>query len=171
LGFRVNATSVDKKNLIKIIKDGISPVLCPGGVQEVTLMKDDNSECVLYLNKHRGFVKLALQFGLPIVPVFSFGLQNTFSYWVPKHWLATYIGRKFGVLPMAFFGLWGLPMGPAKPCQYTNVVAPPIITPKIAEPTDEDIGKYHEIYCKELTRLFETYKAKYGMDGVVLRIV
>jgi len=34
-----NAYSVEKKSMIKAIKDGYSPVVCPGGVQEVTLIE------------------------------------------------------------------------------------------------------------------------------------
>ena len=55
--------------------------------------------------------------------VFSFGLRQTFSFWAPKsRWLLR-MGRMLGFLPMMFFGMWGLPLGPPKPCQYTNVVS------------------------------------------------
>jgi hypothetical protein len=32
--------------------------------------------------------------------------------------------------------------------------------PHIAEPTNEDINKWHAKYCSEVTRLFESYKEK-----------
>ena len=166
----VNAYSVDKKSLIKMLSTGISPVLCPGGVQEVTLMENEK-ECVLYLNKRLGFVKLALQFGVPLVPCFSFGLRDSFSYWVPKGKFVHKVARAIGFLPMIFFGVFGIPMGPARPCNYTNVIGNPIIVPKIADPTEEELRKYHTIFVKELTLLFEKYKHDYGMGEVTLRIV
>jgi hypothetical protein len=32
--------------------------------------------------------------------------------------------------------------------------------PKIENPTQEDIDKWHEKYCSEVTRLFDGYKEK-----------
>ena len=46
-----------------MIKEGISPVICPGGVQEASLITNPK-ECVLYLTKRKGFVKLAIQQGI-----------------------------------------------------------------------------------------------------------
>jgi 1-acyl-sn-glycerol-3-phosphate acyltransferase len=97
----VNAVPADKSNIQKMIKNGISPVLCPGGVQEVTLMKSDK-ECVLYLNSRFGFIKLALQYGVPIIPCFCFGLRKTFAFHVPQDRYSKYIGRVTGVQPVLF---------------------------------------------------------------------
>lgn len=165
----VNAVSADKKTMTKMLKDGISPVICPGGVQEVTMLTSDD-EIVLYLNSRFGFVKLALQHGAPIIPLFSFGLRDSFSFWVPKSKLLHSIGRKMGVLPMAFFGVWGLPLAPAKPCDYTLVLGRPIIVPKIENPTEQDLKHYHGEYVKNLTRIFELHKKDLGLENVKLRI-
>jgi diacylglycerol O-acyltransferase 2, plant len=145
-------------------------VLCPGGVQEVTLLKNDK-EIVLYLSKRLGFVKLALQHGAPLVPVFSFGLRNSFSFWIPKGKFFHSLGRQFGVLPMAFFGLWGLPLGPSKPCDYGIVVGKPIPVPCIADPSIDELKRYHALYIEELTRIYELKKAEFGLEHVSLRVV
>lgn len=166
----VNAASVDKKNLVKMLDEGISPVICPGGVQEVTLMENDQ-ECVLYLKKRLGFIKLALQYGYPLVPVFSFGLHNSFTYVSPKGKLMAALGRTMGFLPMAFFGVFGLPLGPAKPVDYVNVVGKPIAVPKIEKPTEEQLLKYQAVFIEEMTRIFHTYRHEYGMQDIQLRVV
>lgn len=70
----VNAHSIDKKNIQRMIANKISPVLCPGGVQEVILMEHED-ECVLFLKSRLGFVKLAIVNGTALVPVFCFGLR------------------------------------------------------------------------------------------------
>lgn len=168
----VNAHSVDKKDMLSLLKKGISPVLCPGGVQEVTFLGDE-TQCVLYLKKRTGLFKIALQHGTPVIPVFSFGLQNSFSFWIPKAKWIQKLGRKCGALPMMFFGVFGLPMGPAKPCQYVNVIGKPLPLPsteKIANPTNEQIKQYQEMYIEEITRLFHDYQDEFGMAGVTLRI-
>ena len=40
----VQAGSIDKKNFFRMLDNGYSPVICPGGVQEVLLL-ESNSEC------------------------------------------------------------------------------------------------------------------------------
>jgi 2-acylglycerol O-acyltransferase 2 len=106
---------------VSFLRRGVSPVLCPGGVQEVTLMQHDK-ECVLYLKSRLGFVKLAMQQGVPIIPAFSFGLRKTFDCWLPRSKFVQDIGRKIGFLPLVFFGVGGLPYSPGKPVAYTTVV-------------------------------------------------
>lgn len=118
----VNAHSIDKKSVQKMLANKISPVLCPGGVQEVLLMEND-SECVLFLKSRMGFVKLAMQNDAALVPVFSFGLRNMFSFWAPKSKFVKSIGRQIGFLPMLFFGMWGVPFGPAKPCTSCSILS------------------------------------------------
>ena len=165
----VQATSVDKKNVISFIKEGVSPVICPGGVQEVTLMENDN-ECVLYLKSRLGFVKLAMQQGIPIIPVFSFGLRKTFDCWLPKsEWMKSF-GRKIGFLPLVFFGIWGLPYSPGKAVDYTLVVGEPIKVPHSVDPSLEEIQKYHDVYVRALENIYHTHKGDYGMADVSLRI-
>lgn len=165
----VNATAVDKPNLIRFLNLGVSPVICPGGVQEVTLMENDH-ECVLFLKSRLGFVKLAMQQGVPIIPVFSFGLAGTFDCWLPRaQWMKDF-GRKIGFLPLVFFGLWGLPYSPGKPVDYTLVVGEPIRLPHLADPTVEEVRRYHALYVRALEEIFHTHKGQYGMGDVQLRI-
>ena len=53
-------------------------------------------EVVMYLKSRKGFVKLALQHGLAIVPVVTFGLRQAFSSYLPKGKFFADIGRKMG---------------------------------------------------------------------------
>lgn len=166
----VAAAPVDKKTIISLIDEQISPIICPGGIQEVILIERDD-ECVLYLNNRLGFVKLAMQRGVPIIPVFSFGLRKTYDSWLPRHPWIRKLGRKLGFLPLIFFGMWGLPFSPGKPVDYTLVVGEPIKVPRTADPTVEDIRKYHAQYVAALESIFETNKTNCGMGDVTLRIV
>ena len=163
----VCAESIDRTNVVRLLKDGVSVCLCPGGVKEVIymaqqqqkkqkqiiknftkketdvasdisissptseertqdIMKEhsiDNSkeqssppvndddvatiidkcnrnkskseiieaegesdgfeqeECVLYLRGRKGFVRLALQHGCPLVPMFTFGQREVLVPW------------------------------------------------------------------------------------------
>ncbi|KAJ1431239.1 diacylglycerol acyltransferase [Ochromonadaceae sp. CCMP2298] len=164
-----NSISVDKRSITKYMGQGYSPVLCPGGVQEVILMKNED-ECVLYLKSRLGFIKLALTHGRPIVPVFAFGLQNSFFFFVPRGKFMAGVARKLGFLPMAFFGVFGTPLGPARPCDYTNYIGSPIPVPKIEHPSEADLRKYQALYVAALSKIFEDHKEQFGMGRFTLRV-
>eukprot|EP01038_Epipyxis_sp_PR26KG_P009544 gene9544-12855_t len=166
----MRAVSIDKKNVTKLLTQGYSPVICPGGMQEVFYM-ENKKEVVLYLSKRAGFIKLALIHGVAIIPCFTFGLRNSFTAWVPKSQFLLRIAKKIGFLPMPFFGVWGSPLGPSKPCDYTNVIGKPITVNKISNPTDADIKKYQDIYISETLRLFEEYKSLCDMSDFSARVI
>ena len=166
----VNAHSVAKKAVMKLLESGVSPVICPGGMQEVTHMKTEK-ECVLYLKSRLGFIKLAILYGRPIVPCFSFGLRNTFAFWQPNSKLLLAIAKRLGFLPMMFFGLWNCPLGPGKPCDYVNVVGKPIAVERNENPSEEELRRVQAVYIAETVRIFETYKAEFGMGDVSVRVI
>ena len=50
---------------------GLAAVLVPGGALEA--LNSDEDKIRLVLNRRKGFIKLALRFGVNLVPTFSFG--------------------------------------------------------------------------------------------------
>lgn len=132
---------------------------------------ENKDEVVLFLNKRLGFIKLAMKYGLPLVPVYAYGLEDSFTSWVPKGKFMKWLSRRIGFLPMLFFGAFGTPLGPARPCQYTNVIGKPIKVPKIENPTEEDLRKYQKIFIDEMKELYEKTKQEFGRSEVKLRIV
>ena len=52
-------------------------MLVPGGAHEARNWSEE--EVRLYLNKRKGFIKMALRFGVDLVPTFSFNEQNIFN--------------------------------------------------------------------------------------------
>ena len=47
--------------------------------------------------------------------------------------------------------------------QLLYVVGTPIGLPHIPDPTQADIDKWHDVYCNEVRKIFETYKEKAPM--------
>lgn len=100
-----SAGSVDKKNIESLLSTGTSVTVCPGGVQEVTMLSDGpDKEVILYMRSRFGLVRLALKFGVPLVPSFCFGQRALFRFWVPKWKWAHALGRQIGFAPMLFTG-------------------------------------------------------------------
>jgi hypothetical protein len=135
----VCAESVDRHNVTDLLKSGVSVCLCPGGVREVIFMaqqqqkkykkglgvtvkgigkavsliieEEEEEECVLFLRSRKGFVRLALQYGCPLVPMFTFGQREVLVPWFCNNSLINLIGHKCGYVAMVYFGVWNLPFG------------------------------------------------------------
>ena len=54
-----------------------SPIVTPGGAKE-SIMTDPKKE-TLVINKRKGFIELAIVHGLPIVPVYAFGINKVYK--------------------------------------------------------------------------------------------
>lgn len=69
------------------------------------IMLDPNKpeDVVLFLQNRKGFVKLALSTGSPIVPVFGFNLDGSYGYWFPRHPIIEKLSRSIGFLPLVFW--------------------------------------------------------------------
>lgn len=162
--------NVNKKSLVKALKEDHSIVICPGGAQEVTYMKK-NTEIILYIKSRFGLVKLALETGTPMVPSFCFGQRQTYSFWVPQHTGLQKMCRQFGFIPVFFFGYFGIPFAPPKPAELVLVTGSVIRVPQIETPTKADLEKYQEVLIKELERIFEENKSLHGMGDCSLKII
>ncbi|KAL7546594.1 hypothetical protein ACHAWF_009925 [Thalassiosira exigua] len=113
---------------------------------------DRPNDIVLYLKKRKGFVKLALATGSPIVPIFGFNLDGSYGYWFPRGSLTEKLSRT--------------------PKKIHFVIGTAIDVPKEDDNvTQESIDKYHDIFLKELEALFERHKHEAGYDKRTLRII
>lgn len=170
LGCRPASRSVAQK----LLASGHTIALCPGGVRECLYMKPGTE--VAYLRKRHGFVRLALESGAPLVPVFAFGQSDLFSYvrplldwpkgWIPRS-LWSRMARRIGYAPMIVWGLWGTAMPRQVP--LTIVVGKPIRVPHPkkggssgGEVSPEMVEQYLRKFISELEHLFERHKKAAG---------
>jgi hypothetical protein len=101
--------SASKSSMIKTLKKpGVSGtiVLYVGGMAELFLSCETEER--LYLNKRKGFIKLALTQGVDIVPVYLFGNTSTLS--VLKTGFLTALSRSLGVSLTYIWGKFLLPI-------------------------------------------------------------
>ena len=152
-------TDASGKNLKRVLQNpGIdgSVIIYVGGMAE--LFKSCIEEERLFLSQRKGFIKLSLRQGVDIIPVYLFG--NTSLLSVVKGGPLAKISRKLKASVTFFWGKYYLPI--PRDVKLLYVAGKAIKIPKIAEPTQEDIDKYHKIYVEEVVRLFDTYKARAG---------
>eukprot|EP00568_Trieres_chinensis_P010216 CAMPEP_0183294330 /NCGR_PEP_ID=MMETSP0160_2-20130417/2719_1 /TAXON_ID=2839 ORGANISM="Odontella Sinensis, Strain Grunow 1884" /NCGR_SAMPLE_ID=MMETSP0160_2 /ASSEMBLY_ACC=CAM_ASM_000250 /LENGTH=362 /DNA_ID=CAMNT_0025455643 /DNA_START=43 /DNA_END=1131 /DNA_ORIENTATION=+ len=171
----VGGASIDKPTFKRKLTRGESFTFVPGGVQEVTTLDPScpSRDIVLYLMRRKGFIKIALVEGSPIVPVFCFGIEGSYEHWFPRSKIASDIGRRIGFLPMMYFGRWGVPYGIPNPQRLQVVVGSPIILPKLGETgvTEEAVNKYHTLFLTEMEALYERHKIDAGYGDRKLRII
>ena len=123
------------ENFARVIQAGRSVSLMPGGVPESMVSRPGNLLKVVTF--HTGFIRLALEHGVPIVPNFGLGENNHFEQIRPPEWLAQVI-NKFtgGWYPTLFKGSYFVIPNPS-PVAY--IVGKPVEMPRIKNPTMEDI--------------------------------
>lgn len=173
--------------------------IVPGGIGEMfyadtPLRTADGRplEETLLLAGRKGFIRLALEQGAAIVPVFVFGSSATFKLWPKWAWLRQ-LSRSIGVFLGIPFGAWGLPIPMAQPLLYvvgealdpatfmgaaklpaagvgagcgSAVTCAPARTPSAAE-----VELAHAAFLQRLREMFDKYKGLYGWAEAQLRIV
>lgn len=148
---------------------GHSVAIAIGGTCDILNMNRDSY--VITLERRKGFVKLALETGAHLVPVFAFGQNNVISHQLKLNGLQTtyQIGRSkwekwikvflksCSVLPYARYCV----MPYSTP--ITVVVGSPIPVEKVENPREKQINKLHSEYAQKLKELFYEYRDVCGV--------
>ncbi|XP_026184137.1 2-acylglycerol O-acyltransferase 2 [Mastacembelus armatus] len=149
---------------------GNAVVIAVGGAREALDAHPGTYNVILAEKK--GFIKLAMEHGAHLVPVFSFGenevydqFENPRGTWL--RWIQDHLQSIMGIsLPLfhargVFQYSFGL-MPYRKP--INTIVGRPIRVEKIEKPTAEELDVLHQLYMDELNNLFEEHKGNYGVD-------
>jgi 2-acylglycerol O-acyltransferase 2 len=144
-------------NLKKHIKWGC--VACtPGGIAEMYLAGGESDH--IYIKSRKGFVSVAVEEGINIVPVYHFGNTAILSFG-PK-FLEPY-GRRWRFSLGLLYGDFWLPI--PRRVQLMMVVGPPVAVEKVSRSDprfQEVVDETHGRYMATLQALFEKYKGVYG---------
>jgi 2-acylglycerol O-acyltransferase 2 len=97
------------------------------------------------------------------MPCYVFGEERT--YWQTqigslkfRFWL-----NKYNIPTIAFIGKFGIL--PDNNIDVTMVVGKKFDLPKISDPSEADINKYHQEYIEKIQALFDKHKRKYAYTG------
>jgi len=128
----------------------------------------DKKTVVLYLQSRKGFIKLALELGLDLVPVFTFGETDTYRQvrWGMKWRLRI---SRFITVPVTW--IWGKYFLFPFKTPISVVFGEPLVVERDANPSQEAIEKLHTKYIDELCKLFENNKSKYNYHNARLVIM
>ncbi|XP_034539957.1 2-acylglycerol O-acyltransferase 3b isoform X1 [Notolabrus celidotus] len=159
---------VSKPSLAHLLSQsgkGNAVVIVIGGAAE-SLASSPGINTVV-MKQRKGFVRVALEFGADLVPVFSFGenelfRQVIFSDGSLGRRLQDLFKKIMGFAPCLFVGE-RMAIIPYK-SPVTTVVGSPISVPKRVTPTDEEVNHYHKLYMEALSKLFHEHKVSCGLS-------
>lgn len=132
---------------------------------------------VAFLRPRTGFVKLALQYGACLVPVFAFNQSAQYSYWRPfidaprsglGSTLITRLARLAGFLPLIPIGRLGLPLPRKAP--LTMVIGAPLVLPKIEQPSGEQIQHYLGLFIQKMEEMYAAHAEDAGCGNVPFQV-
>lgn len=151
----------------RMLKAGHSVGVIPGGEHEQLLTTYGKE--IVYLKKRFGFVKLALRFGVPLVPCYCFGVSDLYKTSSLLIGTRMAMVKMLGVAVPLCFGAYGLPAAPFKR-PVDIVMGQPLTFERNDNPTDEQVVEAHAKYVKALHTLFDDNKGTFGFAERTLEL-
>ncbi|XP_070699440.1 2-acylglycerol O-acyltransferase 3b isoform X1 [Pempheris klunzingeri] len=144
---------------------GNAVVIVIGGAAE-SLASSPGVNTVV-MRQRKGFVRVALEFGADLVPVYSFGENELFQQVIFSEGslgrrLQDLFKKIMGFAPCLFVGERMAFLPYRSP--ITTVVGSPIPVPKSVSPTEEEVDHYHKLYMEALSKLFHEHKVSCGLS-------
>ena len=159
--------SVSRDSLARLMRNGANIAIIPGGFEEVMFMQPGAD--VVYLRNRMGFMRLAIQYGYSLVPVYTFGESELYHNGLSlPHWLKTVSAKTR--LPLVIprgCSWWN--MMPCVPRMGLRIVfGEPLTTVPECNPTRATVHKVHQQYIEALTVLYRKYNP-YPESGLRIR--
>ncbi|KAI0322792.1 diacylglycerol acyltransferase-domain-containing protein [Amylostereum chailletii] len=162
--------SVSKRSCSNILKGGPGQAITivVGGAAESLSAHPGTAD--LTLRKRLGFIKVAIQHGADLVPVFSFGENDIYEQMPNEKGTTVYTLQKhfknvFGFTLPLFHGRgllnYNLGLMPYRR-RIVAVIGRPIHVTQMDKPSIEDIREIQREYIDELMRIWHTYKDEFA---------
>jgi 1-acyl-sn-glycerol-3-phosphate acyltransferase len=145
----------------KLLSRGRSVLVLPGGQAEQ--IRTVHGREILYLQDRKGFVKLAMKYNVPVVPIYVFGTSDYYQTSDAAHDFRLWLVKNLGVaIPLAW-GMFKTPICPL-PVATTVVFGTPIRfkCSEKGQPSRDEVASAHKEFCASLEALFDAHKHALG---------
>ncbi|TPX32555.1 hypothetical protein SmJEL517_g04351 [Synchytrium microbalum] len=166
LAMKLISVSADSIKNVLSKGPGWSVMIVIGGAQEAMLSYPGTADLVL--KRRKGFVRVGIQTGAALVPVFTFGENDLYYQTTPERnpkiaslqsWFQKATGFSFP------FGMGKFGWIPLRR-KIVSVVGAPIHVIKQDNPSQEYIDELHAKYIQSLAKLYDTYKDTYAPNRI-----
>lgn len=139
-----------------VLRKNHSLLVYMGGIRE--MMATDHRKEILYIRRRRGIFQLALKYGMPLLPIYTFGLSEVYK----RGRTSLRLPDLFGNEEESIAWMWGV-YGTLYPLQKRlfTVFGTPLEVKKIDQPTQEDIDTLKKRYIEALRSLYLRWREKY----------
>lgn len=147
-----------RRHFVRLLRGKGAVKVNPGGIAEMYLLNDGAE--VIKVRDRKGFVRIAVEQGAPILPVYHFGNSAMLRYG-PK--CLEPLSRRARVSLGVIFGRWGLPL-PFKVRLRCAVGAPVRVRrlPRSHPEFEAAVEEAHGAYMAALEALYNRHRAAYG---------
>jgi 2-acylglycerol O-acyltransferase 2 len=170
IGLWTGCVDASRKVAERQLDKGRSLLIIPGG--EAEQIRTENGQELAYVQKRKGFIKLALRKGVPVVPVYVFGASDMYHTSHAAFGLREWLVKNLGVAICLTLGKWYSPFCPLN-VKTTIVFGKPIQMKckTQGDPTDEEVQAKHKEFVTALEKLFDDNKKAHGYGDRKLQII
>jgi hypothetical protein len=149
--------SVAGTNVEKLLRSGESVAIWPGGIFEQ--LSTSHLKEVVYFQPNKGFIRVAIKFGIDLVPTYVFGENQIFKMFEDGGKPKT-TGYYVAPFPGIDFAEFARTLSTRKK-DIAVVIGEPIQVAKNETPTDEEVDKVFDQYIVGLEKAFYTFRDEY----------
>ncbi len=154
------AVDASKPMCRRLLRAGANLVLYPGGLDEANR---PTTEPRVFVKVRTGFIRLAVEHGVAVLPVFTFGeLEAIRSVPSLPPAAAEFLRKWFRISTNLFVGRWGLPIPHRTPM---NMCLGQPVEVRAENEVDAEVSRVHAEYCRQLRTLYETNQDRFGYAG------
>lgn len=157
-----------KANLTAVLqKPGGKVAIMSGGVAEIFLSCREREQ--IYLEKRKGFIRLALANNAEVVPVYIFGQTKLFDQLATNDSMLMRLSRRFAASLTCFWGRYFLPI--PYPARVMCVVGDPINVGGLDLDPDHVVDGAHAAVCDAMRQIYAKHHVEAGYPDDDLEII
>lgn len=158
----VGAIPAERSDMMRELERGNPVAVHPEGIAGIFLGATPSREAA-YLRNRKGFIKVAIEAGADIVPMYYLGQSQLLTYQGYER-----LSRRLKAAIGVFWGWYGTVV--PRPHPLIAVVGEPIHVIQSDRPQPKEIDRLHALFLQEMQQLYEDHRHLIGWQNRQLAI-